>query len=112
VDKSAGLTWNTWEPYVRFYSILCMDEVRSALLSKDDTFDRQEMGARNHDDRPLDFYELVAKFYNDDSIVITTKVLCCGTDGPTLMISISMTCPVERLLPKRQRRGLAIVALS
>jgi hypothetical protein len=74
-DKSASSNWNSWEPFVRFYSILCRDEIRTALLSKDDTLPRQEMEARNHDDRPLDFYELIAKFYNDDSVVITTIIL-------------------------------------
>jgi hypothetical protein len=78
LDKAAATAtanWNSWEPFVRFYSILCLDEVRSALLCKDDTLPRQEMEARNHDERPLDFYELVTKYYNDDSIVITTAVL-------------------------------------
>lgn len=75
LDKSASSNWNSWEPFVRFYSILCRDEVRSALLCKDDSLPRQEMEARKHDDRPLDFYQLIAKYYNDDTIVISTLLL-------------------------------------
>ena len=51
------------------------DRARKAILTKDDTKDRSELDARNHDDCPKTFYEIGAEDFNNPELVFSTVAL-------------------------------------
>jgi len=54
---------------------MCDDRARDALISKDDGWERKELDARNHENRPKTWYEVIADLYNDPDNVYYTDVL-------------------------------------
>jgi hypothetical protein len=66
--------WTTKDPFLRFICALCHDRAQEAFKYKDDTLTRPELDARNNDDRPKTWEEVVCDLYNDDSIIFTTEV--------------------------------------
>ena len=51
------------------------DEALAALRDRDRVMDREELDARNSDQRPETYEEVVARVYNDPDIVFYTEVL-------------------------------------
>ena len=72
--KSNG-NWNAMCPHLRLCCCMCDDRARDALLSKDDGWDRQELDARNHDDRPKTWCDVVAELCNDADNACETEAL-------------------------------------
>ena len=74
-EKEAREAWRTNEPFLRMYLCMLHESAIEALLRKDDCMDRETLDARNNQNRPLNWYEIVAKLWNDRSLVLTTEAL-------------------------------------
>jgi len=62
-------------PWLRLHVCMCDDRARAALRTRDKAWDRSALDARNSEERPADWYEVVANLYNDPDAVFTTEAL-------------------------------------
>ncbi|CAB9518959.1 unknown protein [Seminavis robusta] len=62
-------------PNLRMIVAAHHDDVRKYLLEEGSVLDRHELDARNREDRPMTFWEALAKKYNDDFWVATVEAL-------------------------------------
>ena len=74
-EKEAREAWRTMEPYLRMHLCMVHESAIPELLKKDDVMDRPTLDARNNENRPLNWYEIVAKLWNDPTLVLTTEAL-------------------------------------
>ena len=74
-EKSASAKWTDMHPWLRLCMCMCDDRARAALQSRDMAWDRSTLDARNSEDRPPNWCEVVADLYNDPSIVFATEAL-------------------------------------
>jgi len=73
--KRSNRNWNDIYPFLRLPCCMCDDRARDALLSKDNGWAQQELDARNHEDRPKTWFEVVADLHNDPENIYFTEVL-------------------------------------
>jgi hypothetical protein len=74
-EKLMNGNWNGPRPWLRLYLCICHDEACHVLINRDNCMDHEELDARNHEDRPLTFEEVVANLYNDEEYVPCTEAL-------------------------------------
>ena len=74
-DKQTRANWTTHEPWLRLYHCMVHDEAKEALANLDRVMQRDELDARNSDERPKTYYEVVTQLYNDEDIVFRSMVL-------------------------------------
>jgi len=67
--------WRGNEPWLRLIMCACDDRAGEALLTKDMLLDQQQLDARNNDDRPQTFDEVVANLFNDNEFEPVTESL-------------------------------------
>jgi len=71
----ANGNWTDICPCSRPFCCMCDDRARDALLTKDNGWDRQELDARNHEDRPETWCEVITDLCNDPENVCETQAL-------------------------------------
>ena len=74
-NRIANAHWTTNEPFLRLYHCICHDRARQAIVKKDNVLERPELDARNNENRPKTFEEVVTELYNDNSVIFHSKVL-------------------------------------
>ena len=74
-DRLLRANWTTQEPWLRLYHCMVSDEAKLALVDLGRVLDRDELDARNSEDRPSTYWEIVTDMYNDESMVFVTHVL-------------------------------------
>ncbi|CAB9524385.1 unknown protein [Seminavis robusta] len=74
-ERLQNANWNCAPPFLRLYCAMIHDEAREALLADAAAWTREELDARNHEERPETYPEVVARLYNDESVVFTTEAL-------------------------------------
>ena len=67
--------WTNDDPWLRLYIAMVQDDSRTALSRLHDTLDRPSLDARNNENRPLTFYEVVANQYNDNTWIASAEVV-------------------------------------
>lgn len=73
--KTSSDNWCDMHPFLRLHCCMTDDRAREALLVKDDGWDHSELDARNHEDRPKTWCEVVAELCNDLVNVHWTEML-------------------------------------
>eukprot|EP00797_Seminavis_robusta_P033134 Sro760_g198310.2 (404) ;mRNA; r:6027-7238 len=75
-DKDGNEPWrNKLEPNLRMILAAHHDDVRKYLIEEGSVLERQELDARNSDDRPMTFFEALANKYNDDFWVANSEAM-------------------------------------
>ena len=74
-EKLSTSNWNTSHPWLRLYGCMTHDEAFESLRNHDRVMDRDELDARNNENRPETLWEVVTRLYNDNEVVITTPAL-------------------------------------
>ncbi|CAB9513659.1 unknown protein [Seminavis robusta] len=74
-EKLKNANWSVPAPFLRLACCLVHDKVKSALMMKDATLLRDELDARNNQERPKLWNELAAEVYNDNTVVFYTEAL-------------------------------------
>ena len=74
-QEKASAKWTDVHPWLRLHVCMCDDRARAALRTRDKAWDRSALDARNSEERPADWYEVVANLYNDPDAVFTTEAL-------------------------------------
>ena len=77
-EEKEGVTtgnnnWGDIFPWLRLYCCLYDDRTRPYFNSKDDVMNRQELDARNNNERPLTLYEFIAELFNDPDNTYTIE---------------------------------------
>ncbi|CAB9521596.1 unknown protein [Seminavis robusta] len=73
--KNQTGAWVTLEPYLRLIECFFHDDNRELLMRTNKALTRDELDARNSDQRPVDYWEAVARIFNDDSYVFFSRML-------------------------------------
>ena len=63
-ERLLAANWTGDKPWLRFYCFLAKDTVQEALVEQNRCLTREELDARNCEDRPSSYYQLVADLYN------------------------------------------------
>jgi len=71
-EKASASKWTDMCPWLRLHMCMCDDQARAALGTLDDAWDCATLNARNNDDRPPDWFEIVAELYDDPNEVFMT----------------------------------------
>jgi hypothetical protein len=89
-------SWTTNDPYLRLYHCIFAEETRDALMRLNDVMTRAELDARNSVERPENFFEAVARLFNDTNKIFVTDCvpdLHFHFEFP-LYLTLT-TCPVQ-----------------
>lgn len=66
--ESANNVWSM-QAWIRLCFCLCDERVRPYFNAKDNALDREELDARNHEDRPPTLFQAIADLMNDPEVV-------------------------------------------
>jgi hypothetical protein len=70
VKKSAN--WVDNDPFLRLYHCLINDKVKAAFLTRDNVLNREELDARNSDQRPKTYEQEAAELFNNTAFAPTS----------------------------------------
>ncbi|CAB9522913.1 expressed unknown protein [Seminavis robusta] len=73
--KEKASPWVTTEPYVRLIECMLDDSIREKFLEMHRLGDREELDARNSEDRPETVYESCARLFNDNDHEVFSRCL-------------------------------------
>ncbi|CAB9530620.1 unknown protein [Seminavis robusta] len=74
-NRLANSNWNVHKPWLRLYMAMCHDAAREALMMDGQVMNREELDARNSDERPPSYAQVVAGIYNDATWTPVTEAL-------------------------------------
>ncbi|CAB9524440.1 hypothetical protein SEMRO_1537_G280720.1 [Seminavis robusta] len=73
--KEKASPWNHPEPYIRLIECMLDETNREKFLAMYNVAERDELDARNSEDRPETIYEAAARLYNDESHLVLSRCL-------------------------------------
>ena len=74
-SPAQATAWRSIDPWLRLYEAAADDNTKEAFLHKDDTLDRPALDARNHEERPKTYHEIMADNFNDPICVYNSLCL-------------------------------------